>query len=73
MIDSYSNQDKDKIAARQLTVMLAASRGLLSESDRQPQPLAFALEGASQKLENVLSGTEPLEPPTPSQDLSREL
>ena len=73
LIETYSKQDQDKIAARQLTVVQAASRGLLSEPDRQPQPLAFALEGASQKLENVLNGIEPLEPPAPSQDLSPDL
>ena len=72
-IQTYSASDRDKIAARQLTI-LAADPAVLNNPKRiEPLPLSFAIEGASQKLDNVLKGIEPLVPPHRADDVSSEI
>jgi hypothetical protein len=71
-IESYSASDRNRIAARQLTIFAADPAVLNNPMRIEPLPLSFAIEGASQKLDNVLKGIEPLVPPR-ADDISSEI
>lgn len=66
-IHTYSAADRDRMAARQLTIMDADPEVLHDPNRTAPLPLAFLVEGASQKLDNILKGIEDF-PPHPASD-----
>src|SRR5262245_42710781 len=67
-IRTYSADVRGLMATRQLTLMCAAPTVLHDPQRITPLPLAFSIEGANQKLDNVLKGIEQLPlPPTPDE------